>query len=262
MLLSQVAQALERYAPLPLQESYDNAGLQIGLTETVEVSGALLCVDVSEDVIDEAVAAGCNLVVAHHPLLFRPLRRIDQNNAVARIAVKAIKAGVAVYAAHTNLDNAPDGVCHEMARVLGLENVGFLDPLAGGEGGSGVIGSLPEPMAPLDFLKWTKARFATPCIMHNALPEREIARVAVCGGAGDFLTDKAVAAGADAFITGEMGYHRFMGYEGEILTAAIGHYQSERCTVDLFARLLAAALPGLHLVKSVKGQNPVHYLTD
>lgn len=262
MLLSQVAQALERYAPLPLQESYDNAGLQIGLTETVEVSGALLCVDVSEDVIDEAVAAGCNLVVAHHPLLFRPLRRIDQNNAVARIAVKAIKAGVAVYAAHTNLDNAPDGVCHEMARVLGLENVDFLDPLAGGEGGSGVIGSLPEPMAPLDFLKWTKARFATPCIMHNALPEREIARVAVCGGAGDFLTDKAVAAGADAFITGEMGYHRFMGYEGEILTAAIGHYQSERCTVDLFARLLAAALPGLCLVKSVKGQNPVHYLTD
>lgn len=262
MLLSQVAQALERYAPLPLQESYDNAGLQIGLTETVEVSGALLCVDVSEDVIDEAVAAGCNLVVAHHPLLFRPLRRIDQNNAVARIAVKAIKAGVAVYAAHTNLDNAPDGVCHEMARVLGLENVDFLDPLAGGEGGSGVIGSLPEPMAPLDFLKWTKARFATPCIMHNALPEREIARVAVCGGAGDFLTDKAVAAGADAFITGEMGYHRFMGYEGEILTAAIGHYQSERCTVDLFARLLAAALPGLRLVKSVKSQNPVHYLTD
>ena len=236
MLLSQVAQALERYAPLPLQESYDNAGLQIGLTETVEVSGALLCVDVSEDVIDEAVAAGCNLVVAHHPLLFRPLRRIDQNNAVARIAVKAIKAGVAVYAAHTNLDNAPDGVCHEMARVLGLENV--------------------------DFLKWIKARFATPCIMHNTLPEREIARVAVCGGAGDFLTDKAVAAGADAFITGEMGYHRFMGYEGEILTAAIGHYQSERCTVDLFARLLAAALPGLRLVKSVKGQNPVHYLTD
>lgn len=262
MLLSQVAQALERYAPLPLQESYDNAGLQIGLTETVEVSGVLLCVDVSEDVIDEAVAAGCNLVVAHHPLLFRPLRRIDQNNAVARIAVKAIKAGVAVYAAHTNLDNAPDGVCHEMARVLRLENVGFLDPLAGGEGGSGVIGSLPEPMAPLDFLKWTKARFATPCIMHNALPEREIARVAVCGGAGDFLTDKAVAAGADAFITGEMGYHRFMGYEGEILTAAIGHYQSERCTVDLFARLLAAALPGLRLVKSVKSQNPVHYLTD
>lgn len=262
MLLSQVAQALERYAPLPLQESYDNAGLQIGLTETVEVSGALLCVDVSEDVIDEAVAAGCNLVVAHHPLLFRPLRRIDHSNAVARIAVKAIKAGVAVYAAHTNLDNAPDGVCYEMARVLGLENVGFLDPMTGREGGSGVLGSLPEPMAPLDFLKWTKARFATPVVMHNALPEREIARVAVCGGAGDFLTDKAVAAGADAFITGEMGYHRFIGYEGEILTAAIGHYQSERCTVDLFARLLAEALPGLRLVKSVTGQNPVHYLTD
>ena len=262
MLLSQVAQALERYAPLPLQESYDNAGLQIGLTEAVEVSGALLCVDVSEDVIDEAVTAGCNLVVAHHPLLFRPLRRIDHTNAVARITVKAIKAGVAIYAAHTNLDNAPDGVCHEMARVLQLENVDFLDPMTDREGGSGVMGVLPGPMSPLDFLKWTKARFATPVVMHNALPKRDIVRVAVCGGAGDFLIDKAVAAGADAFITGEMGYHRFMGYEGEILTAAIGHYQSERCTIDLFAHLLTQSLPGLRLVKSAKGHNPVHYLTD
>ena len=262
MLLSQVAQALEQYAPLPLQESYDNAGLQIGLTETVEVSGALSCVDVSEDVIDEAVAAGCNLVVAHHLLLFRPLRRIDHTNAVARITVKAIKAGVAVYAAHTNLDNAPDGVCHEMARVLQLENVDFLDPMTDREGGSGVVGVLPGPMSPLDFLKWTKARFATPVVMHNALPKRDIVRVAVCGGAGDFLIDKAVAAGADAFITGEMGYHRFMGYEGEILTAAIGHYQSERCTIDLFAHLLTQSLPGLRLVKSAKGHNPVHYLTD
>ena len=226
------------------------------------VSGALLCVDVSEDVIDEAVAAGCNLVVAHHPLLFRPLRRIDHTNAVARITVKAIKAGVAVYAAHTNLDNAPDGVCHEMARVLQLENVDFLDPMTDREGGSGVMGVLPGPMSPLDFLKWTKARFATPVVMHNALPKRDIVRVAVCGGAGDFLIDKAVAAGADAFITGEMGYHRFMGYEGEILTAAIGHYQSERCTIDLFAHLLTQSLPGLRLVKSAKGHNPVHYLTD
>ena len=130
------------------------------------------------------------------------------------------------------------------------------------EWGSGVMGVLPGPMSPLDFLKWTKARFATPVVMHNALPKRDIVRVAVCGGAGDFLIDKAVAAGADAFITGEMGYHRFMGYEGEILTAAIGHYQSERCTIDLFAHLLTQSLPGLRLVKSAKGHNPVHYLTD
>ena len=163
---------------------------------------------------------------------------------------------------HTNLDNAPDGVCHEMARVLQLENVDFLDPMTDREGGSGVVGVLPGPMSPLDFLKWTKARFATPVVMHNALPKRDIVRVAVCGGAGDFLIDKAVAAGADAFITGEMGYHRFMGYEGEILTAAIGHYQSERCTIDLFAHLLTQSLPGLRLVKSAKGHNPVHYLTD
>ena len=76
MKIQEVVSALERFAPLPLQEDYDNAGLQLGLTDVQEVSGALLCLDVTEDVVDEAVALGCNLIVSHHPLIFRPLRHI------------------------------------------------------------------------------------------------------------------------------------------------------------------------------------------
>ena len=80
----QVVAALEHYAPLPLQEGYDNAGLQVGLTEAVEVSGALLCLDVTEAVVDEAIRKGCNLIVSHHPLIFRKLARISDENYVQR----------------------------------------------------------------------------------------------------------------------------------------------------------------------------------
>ena len=107
MKIKEVAETLERFAPLPLQESYDNAGLQIGLTEAEDVSGVLLCLDVTEKVIAEADAMGCNMIVAHHPLLFRPLRRIVGATQVERCVALAIQKQIAIYAAHTNLDNAP-----------------------------------------------------------------------------------------------------------------------------------------------------------
>ena len=93
MKIQQVLDALEQFAPLPLQESWDNAGLQIGLTEA-EVSGALLCLDVTEAVVDEAVRKGCNMVVSHHPLLFRGLKTISDLTDVQRTVMKAIREGV------------------------------------------------------------------------------------------------------------------------------------------------------------------------
>lgn len=92
MKIIEVVDALEQFAPLPLQEDYDNAGLQIGLTDA-EISGALLCVDVTEAVVDEAVAKGCNLIVSHHPLIFRKLRRIAGEDMVQRTVAKAIING-------------------------------------------------------------------------------------------------------------------------------------------------------------------------
>ena len=125
--IKDIANALEMFAPLPLQDGFDNAGLQIGLTEA-EVTGVLLCLDVTEPVIDEAVASGCNLVVSHHPLIFSPLKRITGNNEVERCVIKALSSGIAVYSAHTNIDNAPGGVNFRIAEKLGLQNVRILVP--------------------------------------------------------------------------------------------------------------------------------------
>ena len=151
MKIKEVAEALERFAPLPLQESYDNAGLQIGLTDA-DASGVLLCLDVTEEIIEEAEREGCNLIIAHHPLLFRGLKCIADRNMVERCVRRAILAGITIYAAHTNLDNAEGGVNFAIAERLGLQNVRFLQPLPNGNGGSGVVGELPHSLDALDFL--------------------------------------------------------------------------------------------------------------
>ena len=127
MKIKEVVSALEMTAPLPLQDGFDNAGMQVGLTDA-EVDGALLCLDVTEAVVDEAVARGCNLIVAHHPLLFKGCKRITGQTYVERCLLKAIQNGITIYAAHTNLDNAQGGVNFMIARRLGLEHVRILAP--------------------------------------------------------------------------------------------------------------------------------------
>ena len=108
MKIKDVIDALEMFAPLPLQDGFDNAGLQIGLTDA-EVTGALLCLDVTEAVIDEAIALGYNLIVSHHPLLFKAIKSVTGRDYVTRCIMKAVKNDVTVYSMHTNLDNASRG---------------------------------------------------------------------------------------------------------------------------------------------------------
>ncbi|MDE5701115.1 MAG: Nif3-like dinuclear metal center hexameric protein, partial [Bacteroides sp.] len=127
MKIKEIVSALERFAPLPLQDGFDNAGLQIGLTET-EATGALLCLDVTEAVLDEAIALGYNLIISHHPLIFKGYKSITGRDYVERCILKAIKNDIVIYSAHTNLDNAPGGVNFKMAEKIGLSNVRVLEP--------------------------------------------------------------------------------------------------------------------------------------
>ncbi|NDV64436.1 Nif3-like dinuclear metal center hexameric protein [Bacteroides sp. 224] len=125
MKIKEVVSALERFAPLPLQDGFDNAGMQIGLTDA-ETTGALLCLDVTESVLDEAISLGCNLVISHHPLIFRGYKSITGRDYVERCIMKAIKNDIVVYSAHTNLDNAVGGVNYKIAEKIGLKNISFL----------------------------------------------------------------------------------------------------------------------------------------
>ncbi len=128
MRIKEVLQTIEQLAPLPLQESYDNSGLQVGDVNR-EVTGILLCIDVTEDVIEEAISLGCNLVISHHPIAFRPFKSLTGKNYVERCMIQAIRNNIALYAAHTNLDNARGGVNYRLAQMLELQNVKILQPL-------------------------------------------------------------------------------------------------------------------------------------
>ena len=127
MKIKEIVSALERFTPLPLQDGFDNAGLQIGLTDA-ETTGALLCLDVTEAVLDEAIASGCNLVISHHPLIFKGYKSITGKDYVERCILKAIKNDIVIYSAHTNLDNAPGGVNYKIAEKIGLKDVRILEP--------------------------------------------------------------------------------------------------------------------------------------
>lgn len=127
MLIKELVQIIETEAPLALQESYDNAGLIVG-QEDSEISGVLICIDVTEKVIDEAIAGNFNLIVSHHPLIFSGLKKITGHNEVQRCVAKAIKNDIAIYAAHTNLDNVAHGVSGKMAEKIGLVNTKILIP--------------------------------------------------------------------------------------------------------------------------------------
>lgn len=262
MKIIEVVNALEQFAPLPLQEGYDNAGLQVGLTET-DVSGALLCLDVTEAIVDEALSLGCNLIVSHHPLLFRKLARISNDTFVQRIVIKALQHGIAIVSMHTNIDNAPGGVNFKIAEKLNLNEVQFfgsLKTVEGITGGSGVIGSLPESLSAQAFIAQLKSTFDVACVQCNELLRRNIRRVAICGGAGSFLLSDAVKAGADAFITGEMHYHDYFDYEQKIQIAVIGHYQSEQFTTELFQTIIQKQCPGVSCFIAKTNTNPIIYL--
>lgn len=253
--------ALERFAPLPLQEDFDNAGLQVGLTEA-EVSGALLCLDITEEIIQEAIDLKCNLIVSHHPLIFRPLKRVAGLDPVQRCVMNAITHGITLISMHTNMDNAVGGVNYKIAEKMGLEEVELMETRTVGDTlcGSGVTGTLREPMTAADFIHMLKNEFHVECVMANSLLDRPIRKVALCGGAGDFLLPNAIAIGADAFVTGEMHYHQYFGHEGEIQICVIGHYQSEQFTAEIFRDIIQCECPGVVCHIAHTNTNPIIYL--
>ena len=266
-----VVNALEQFAPLPLQEDYDNAGLQTGLTE-VDVSGALLCLDVTPAVVDEAVALGCNLIVSHHPLIFHKLQRICAEDEVQRTVMKALEKHVTIVSMHTNMDSVRGGVNFRIAGKMHLQQLQWLGKRKTvrlsteegqervAEGGEGLIGSLQEPMAADDFVLMLKRTFDVECLCANELLRRPIQRVALCGGAGDFLLGEAVAAGADAFVTGEMHYHQYFGHEQQIQIAVLGHYQSEQFTMEIFRDIIQRECPDVACHITHINTNPIIYL--
>ncbi len=363
MKIEDIINTLERIAPLSYQENYDNAGLITGHKNT-ECTGIICALDATEVVITEAAKQGCNLVVAHHPIIFNGLKKINGKNYVEKAVIASIKNEVAIYATHTNLDNVASGVNKQIEDKLGLINCRILVPKqralmklytfapinygekircaifnAGGgeignysecsfnaEGtgtfkgdigttpfvgepgmrheekeikievifpaylksnilsamikahpyeevafdvinlanefqnvGSGLIGELPEEIDEEKFLQKIKEAFKLSVIRHTNLLGKPVNKIALCGGAGSFLIDNAIEAGADFFITSDIKYYEFFDSNNKLVIADIGHWESEQYTIDLIVDILKLEFPTFAVRKTEVKTNPVNY---
>jgi len=260
MKIKQITDVIERFAPLALQESYDNAGLVVGRPEN-EVHRALLAVDVTEEVLDEAEREACDLVVTHHPIVFHPLKRFNSATYVERCVERAIRRGIALYACHTNLDSAPQGMSWRLAELLGLGNLRVLEPRPDHPGaGFGAVGELPGPQPMETFLRFVKETLGTGAVRHSAPVGRAVQRVALCTGAGASLMGEARAAGCDLYITADLKYNDFMAPDGAFTVADVGHFESEYCAIDILFDIFRKNLLTFAVRKSKCSRNPIYYL--
>lgn len=339
---------ITRFAPAALQEEWDNTGLQTG-TLSDECTGVYVCLDVTPEAVDRAVEIGANLIIAHHPLFFRGVKRLTGADRVQLAAIKALRAGVSVYCSHTAADSTIGGVSYLLAKRLGIEPLRTLVPAKGrmvklqviaprshadevrlalfdigcgavgaydccsfnldGTGtfralegaspfvgeigeihdeaetaidmvlppelmakardtiaqvhpyecpaysftpmlndidtiGLGIYGTLDEALSPAQFAARVKERLGAKAVATSIYPDDiMIRRVAVCGGAGGEFISAAKAAGAQAYVTGDIRYHDFTDNAGEIFLVDAGHYPTEAPVKEAFAKVIRSRFP-------------------
>lgn len=258
MKVRELASVIESFAPLSIQEEWDNSGLCIGSPEQ-DVHGVMLGFDCTPELIDEAVARGCDMVVTHHPLIFNGIRKIQPEDPVGLAVMKAVSAGVAVYAAHTTADKVLDGVSGAMARRLALQDIHVLDEEEGGIG-LGAVGVLPKPMASDMFIEYVKEKFALKVARASHSLDIPVEKVAMCGGSGSSLIGKAMETGAQAYICGDVSYHHFFTPK-DFMVIDIGHFEGEVEIVNILYSLITKKFPTFAVQVSSKlaGSNPVKY---
>lgn len=243
MLLKDFIANMESIAPRELAFEYDNPGLIVG-TERSEIRRVLVALDCTVSVADEANEKDCDLVLTHHPLLFRAVKRIAPDDPATAAVFRLIRYGIGLFAAHTNLDCAEGGVNTELARRLGLVNETPVPPE-----NLCRIGELPDPMGFLEFAKLTEKALHTR--VRIAGPERLVKRIMVCGGSGGSEYRLAAENGADVLVTGECKHSEAI----EAVTAGVnvvvgGHYETERIVLEPLAGMLRSMGCGAEFIMS------------
>ncbi len=257
--VSDVARCIESFAPLSLQASYDNAGLIVGRGDMV-VEGVLLAVDLTESVMAEALEIGANMIVTHHPIIFSPIKRLTSSSYVERCVEQAIRHDVAIYAAHTNLDSAYEGMSWRVGHILGLESMTVLQP-ADDEGkvGFGVGGELPSDMTAEEFMDMVAERLSVESMRHSDITSPMVRRIAICTGSGGSLIEDAVVSECDLYLTADLRYNDFLDSQKRVTVVDIGHFESEYCVIEILNDILSKKMINFALQTSRVCANPVHY---
>jgi dinuclear metal center YbgI/SA1388 family protein len=233
---------LETIAPAELAEEWDNSGLQVGARHW-PVKKIRVALDPQPEVVVSACRENADLLVTHHPLIFRPLRRVDAATPVGRAVEAALAHKMAVVAVHTNLDIARGGLNDLLAERIGLENISSLDTHAEKRPGLGRIGNLPLPVSLSDLVRQIKERMGLSTVRMAGDTSLAVSRVAVCTGSGGSLMSAFFASEAQVFVSGDLRYHDAREAEnaGRALVD-IGHFGSEHLMVGALAERLREAI--------------------
>ena len=257
MKVRDIIQIIEDFAPLSIQEGWDNSGLCVGSPED-EATSVLLGLDCIEQLVDEAIECGADLIITHHPLIFSGLKKISPDDQIGAAVIKAVRAGISIYAAHTNADKVIAGVSGAMAARLGLNDVEILEEDGDGTG-LGVVGNLPEPVSAEEATALVKERFSLKMVKTSAPVGCKISRIAMCGGSGSSLIESARRSKAQLYISGDISYHHFFTPEG-FMIMDIGHYESEIEIVDILFSLIKKNFPtfAVRITQNINS-NPIYY---
>jgi len=262
LLVRDVYTKLDEIAPCATMMDFDNVGLLVGRMER-EVSHVLVALDITEEVIDEAAELGAELIVAHHPLIFTPLRRVTDEDMIGRAVLKLAQHDIAAICMHTNLDAAPGGVNDQLAKAVGLPaEREILMPMGEWDGvpyGQGRVGDLPAPMTMEAFLEQVKQGVKTKGIRYYDAG-RPVSRVAVMGGSGSDQLQLAIAQGCDTYVVGEVKYHTFLeARELGVNLVEADHFCTEDVVSDPLRQMLSRAFPGLAVTVSRRHNQTVRF---
>lgn len=260
---SNIIEVLEQWAPTGLQEEWDNSGLCIGHPDT-PVTGVLVCLDCTKEIVEEAVEEGINMIVSHHPLIFMGLKHLRDTTPLEQTVALAIRKNLVVYSMHTNADKIMDGVSGAMARALSLKNVSILAPDKICENntepcGLGVVGDLPEPLPAEKFLDLLKNVFHLRGLKGSEILHPEISKVALCGGSGSSLIPDALRSGAQVFVSADFSYHTYFETIPHMMLIDAGHYESEAGIQDEVCRVLRKNFPTFAVRKTRINTNPIRF---
>ena len=259
MKLIEIQNVLENWSPLKNAEEYDNVGLIVGESNSI-INKAIITLDTTEQIIDEAIDNGCNLIITFHPLMYKGNETLKSEHYVDKIIVKALKNNINIYAIHTNLDNNPMGVSFKISEKLGLKNREIMIKKEDDKRiGMGMIGNLENEKTEKEFLDYLKKKMEISNLRHSNLVDNKIKKIGVLGGSGSFGIEEALNKNIDCYVTADLKYPDFFKPNDGLLLVDIGHYESEKYTKELILNYLNKKIPKFACIIAKSRTNPVNY---
>ena len=259
--IAQVSQFLNQFAPTRLAEEWDNVGLLVGDPKLV-VERMMTCLTVTPESAAEAISQQANLIVSHHPIPFRPIKRITTETVASKLIWDLIRAGVSIYSPHTGFDSAVTGINQSLAQRLGITDAIPIKPILDDpqQLGSGRIGKLSASKGLSEFIDQIKADFDLKTLQAVGDGQQAVNKIAIaCGSGGSFLS-AAIRAGCDTFVTGEATFHTALEAKANgIAMVLLGHHSSERFAVDALANTLAKEFADITVWASKDESDPLNW---